>query len=533
MMKKYRFFTAIGLMAALLFTACSQDELTDDNALPEGKYPLEIASVTMEGESSAQPWGAKEAQTRVSENEDGTGSVWETGDEFYVKFQGSDQVGKYRIKDAATGTVKTVTPVYWQSASTEQTIIAWYAPRQEGAIDVSNQTDKLAYVIRAERTATCNNGATVSLQFAHQLAKVRVYLRGTAYEGNATGVTLSYPASYTLTEGKVAQATSATNGTIQMHKPENADYYEASVLPGQIATNGNPFTVTLNDGKTASVDLSAPLTLTEGSKHDVTLRLHKQGTTEIDLSSWNGNPINDNGIYYFTGTGSTPIQVTGGSPNIYLEDATVSVGVGPAINIAAGNPTIHVVGADNSVKSSDSGAGIYVAEGHTVTIKGRSRDDALTAQGHQNAAGVGGYFAYYSGPSYSCGNIIIQDVTLTAISTQTASGFDYAAGIGAVGNSTVGSISISNAVIYAYGNGAKSFGGAAIGGGVSQISDSNQTAYNITISESELHLSRKSTFASYIGAGGSQTNPANYNIISTASITDSVIYDENGNELTQ
>lgn len=46
------------MATALLLTACSQDEMTDGNTLPEGKYPLQIASVTMNVESSEQPWGA-------------------------------------------------------------------------------------------------------------------------------------------------------------------------------------------------------------------------------------------------------------------------------------------------------------------------------------------------------------------------------------------------------------------------------------------------------------------------------------------
>ena len=35
-----------GLMAALLLSACSQDELAENStALPEGEYPLQIGSV--------------------------------------------------------------------------------------------------------------------------------------------------------------------------------------------------------------------------------------------------------------------------------------------------------------------------------------------------------------------------------------------------------------------------------------------------------------------------------------------------------
>lgn len=45
-----------GAAALLLLAACTQDELAGDGTqLPEGKYPLEIASVTMSVEESKQP----------------------------------------------------------------------------------------------------------------------------------------------------------------------------------------------------------------------------------------------------------------------------------------------------------------------------------------------------------------------------------------------------------------------------------------------------------------------------------------------
>ena len=88
----------------LLLAACTKDEATDPDALPEGKYPLQIASVAMSVESSEQPW------TRVSEKTDDNSSVWETGDVFYVKFDGYDDVGKYRIKNDGTVEAGTALP---------------------------------------------------------------------------------------------------------------------------------------------------------------------------------------------------------------------------------------------------------------------------------------------------------------------------------------------------------------------------------------------------------------------------------------
>ena len=40
-------------MAAILFTACTQDELAEQgNTLPDGEYPLQIGSVNITAEAS-------------------------------------------------------------------------------------------------------------------------------------------------------------------------------------------------------------------------------------------------------------------------------------------------------------------------------------------------------------------------------------------------------------------------------------------------------------------------------------------------
>ena len=106
-------------MAAILFTACTQDELSSptggvEGALPDGEYPLQIGRVSITAEASEEPW------TRVTEKPDGSGSVFQGGEEFYVKFEGSDEVGIYKITDAATGAVKDVKPIYWKSQAAAQ-----------------------------------------------------------------------------------------------------------------------------------------------------------------------------------------------------------------------------------------------------------------------------------------------------------------------------------------------------------------------------------------------------------------------------
>ena len=526
-MKKNRLFTTICLMAAILFTACTQDELAEQgNTLPDGEYPLQIGSVSITAEASEEPW------TRVSESTDGKSSVWETNDEFYVKFEGSDEVGIYKITDAATGAVEPVKSIYWKNTQPAN-IIAWYAspqPNSANRMNLRNQDDGLPYVLRA----TADNASydtPVSLQFTHQLAKVRVVTKGTV---NVRHIAVTNaPLGCSVQDGIV---TSGVNEPVDNYLYETkyegiGTCWEICLPPCSV----QQFMVMSEAGGSSYFDIDNSVTLEAGKVHTITITAVIDGTQTIDLSTLTDTRvINDNGTYYVTGTGQYGIRVTNGNPNIYLEDAQISVSGGHAISITDNaSPTIHVAGTDNSVSvnSSTYGAGIYVDETSSVTIKGTSTSDALTVTGGSGSAGIGGYTSS-DYDSHPCGNISIDNVTLNVTSTRPAVTGGYAAAIGACGDETVGSITISNAVINANSGGLVNQSGASIGGGT--YNAIGQTSFDITISNSELHLSKDCSYASYIGQGGAMgAMESNYAIISTAKITNSTIHNESGTEITQ
>ena len=121
-MKNNRLFTTICLMAALLLSACSQDELAEQgNTLPDGEYPLRIGSVTLTAEVSEQPW------TRVTEKPDGSGSVFQDEDRIGVRIGDNEEMGIYIIKvdDAGNVTITPDKPVYWTSTAPTY-VTAWY-----------------------------------------------------------------------------------------------------------------------------------------------------------------------------------------------------------------------------------------------------------------------------------------------------------------------------------------------------------------------------------------------------------------------
>ena len=498
-------------MAAILFTACTQDELAEQGtALPDGEYPLQIGSVSITAEASEEPW------TRVTEKPDGSGSVWQPDDAITVSLDGETATYTY---DGSAWTSDT--PLYWKNTQTAE-VTAWY-PATDGVVNLSDQDrNGLTYVLRG--TGTGNHQSPVTLKFEHQLAKVRVVAKGTAEVRDIS--IWNVPTICYIEEGKITGQDNSTTGIIPMLSVEREGIgacWEASVGPD---VEIKYFSL---DGM--NCELTSPVTTQAGALHTITWTVNNEETTTIDLSN-SDYTINGDGTYYFSGTGSHAIRVTGGNPEIYLEDAQINVSDGNAIDITGGNPTIHIKGNDNEVSSSG-GAGIYVAENSTVTIQGNSTEDALTCEGNNLNAGIGGYMID-NNTAYNCGNIVIDNVTLTARSGQTSNVGNYAAGIGAAANAKVGSISISNAIIYADGGGDNStMGAAAIGGGIDYLNLSGQTEFDITISNSTIHATRGCSYASYIGAGGWHGGTAGYNIISTANITGSIIYDESGTEITQ
>ena len=469
----------------LLFTACTQDELAEQgNTLPDGEYPLQIGSVTITAESSEEPW------TRVAENEtDGMGSHWTGGEEFYVKFEGSDEVGIYKITDAATGAVVPVKSIYWKNTQPAN-IIAWYAKPQLNAnnwLFLRDQDNGLAYVLRA----TADNASydtPVSLQFTHQLAKVRVVTKGTV-DVRHIAVT-NAPTGCSVQDGIV---TSGVNEPVDNYLYETeyegiGTCWEICLPPCSVQR----FMVMSEAGGSSYFDIDNSVTLEAGKVHTITITAVIDGTQTIDLSTLTDTRvINDNGTYYVTGTGQYGIRVTNGNPNIYLEDAQISVSGGNAIDITGGNPTIHVKGNDNEVSSSD-GAGIYVAEGSTVTITGRDRNDVLTARAGGDAAGIGG-----CSNNQNCGSINISNVTVIARSSNL---LYCSPGIGSTQTYQCGDITIDNATVHAYGTEMSICGCPGIGAGLDISGSTGTTPPNVTIrNNSEVHTHRGNSYADYIG----------------------------------
>lgn len=434
-------------LAAIALTACTQDELAENStALPEGEYPLQIGSVSLTAEVSEQPW------TRVSENPaDGMSSVWQGDERIGVRIGDNEETGIYVVKVDAEGTVMEIIPekaVYWKD-NQPATVTAWYPVDEE--LNFTHQDNGLTYLLKAEEVEA-GFDKPANLAFSHQLAKVRVKLTGDK-AGEVQAVTVrSYEG--TNNEQGTPNGRIGTDVYVPMLKAIYGDetYWEANLLDGHLEAD-NTFRLS-SDGKNfVQAKLTANVDITPGHVHTIIISVNPaipEGTPEI-TDATTGN-ISGTDAYVVRGNNrTTPINITGGSPTIYLDGATVAVGNGSAINITNNaTPIIYVVGEGNTI-SSGNGAGIYVEQGSIVTITGRSQGDKLTVRGSNGSSGIGGYVIDMVYGTYAnCGNINISNVSITSYGSSDLNG-DISPGIGSAGHAACGTITIEKAIVHAFG----------------------------------------------------------------------------------
>ena len=273
MKKRHSIRILLAAAALLLATAaCTKDELADGDRLPEGQYPLQIAAVTLSVEGGeAQPWGAP--QTRVSENADGTGSVWEWDGSEMIGVQLGDKTTTYTLN--TDHTLLADRQLYWTSTAPNQPVTAWY-PATDGTLDLRDQdTNGLAYLLHG--TGTGDYLTPVTLTFTHSLAKVRVTPTGDAL-GEVQSLQLYTYTQCTYEKGEVVQG--SQESWIEMKPCEYTENgatincWEANVVPGYTITK----LMANNDNKER--DLSAAITPEAGKFYNITLNKDKGYTDD-------------------------------------------------------------------------------------------------------------------------------------------------------------------------------------------------------------------------------------------------------------
>lgn len=350
-MNKRTLLSILPAAALLLLSACTQDEPGGQgNELPYGEYPLQIGGVTLDVESSAESWSAEGPQTRVAENDNGTGSVWQWNGSEMIGVRLGDETTTYTLN--ADKTLTTDQQLYWTSTA-PTTVTAWY-PTDE-TVNLSDQSEGLAYMLKAEVPgATYDNKITLS--FKHQLAKVRVVLSGTQASLAQSVEVYGYT---TCTNNEGAPIAGDTQGWLKMKHTtytDGTECWEANVVPATITLDNF---VRIN-GQTAKINEDFPTTLASGNMYTIDLTVGEEITV---ITEDNCQNINGDGYYRVSGGFGQTITVTGDNPTIYLENANISVDNGIGINITGGSAALKVQG-NNSV-SSGNNTGIGMGYGNT------------------------------------------------------------------------------------------------------------------------------------------------------------------------
>lgn len=445
--------TKFYLLSVLLSLAsCSQDELAEQGTiLPDGMYPMTFTAVQVAPENMSQ--------TRVSDNTDDLSSQWEDGDVIKVTVSGTGNDKETACTLDGSGNITDYNPqLYWQNTNSV-TVNAWYSniagqnTVTENTVSLADQSDRLAYVLKAAETTAQYKDQNIKLKFSHQLAKIRVKLENGTYQGDLSKATVKVKdnTSCTITNGDVSEGSEV--GYITMCK--NGEYYEANLVPGTLQAS-EAFEISTGD-KTTKASLKGDVSLEKGQVHEITINVKQATLKPIDGKF----TVNGGNVLIKDHTGNEPIVVNGNA-TITLDNVKLTTEV-TAMEINNGaTVTLNVVGTNNSLVSTN-GSGIGAHENCNITIQGdgtgNSKLTVSAGEGHN--VGIGFILKEGQGP-YNYGNIEISDVSLSV--TASAGGSEHAgAAIGVTGSLygwvaqiVTGNITINNSDVTA-----NSKGGAA------------------------------------------------------------------------
>ena len=265
---RHRLF--IPAATALLFAlaACTQDELADDNHLPEGEYPVVIRATGLSVETT--PLAAP--STRATVDGDWQGVQ-------IVALKLGDAVKEYTVTTSTDFKSATLSrenaPHYWTSRD-PITVSAWWPfdnadITQMPAVKVAEDQSKLADFQNSDFISAENRKVEFSnptLEFNHRTARVAIELKP------GTGFTSVASATVSLV------SLSADNGNPTAIKTYNAsgNTYEALTAPQTVAA-GKPFVkVELGSG-TFYFRPQNNVVLAAGNRYTYTVKVNATGLT--------------------------------------------------------------------------------------------------------------------------------------------------------------------------------------------------------------------------------------------------------------
>ena len=267
-MKRATIHTSAAIALLLGLAACTQDELADDNRLPEGEYPVVIRATGLSVE--ATPQAAPSTRATVDGDWQGVTSV---------ALKTGDAVKEYTVTASTDFKSATLSrendPHYWTSRD-PITVSAWWPfdnadITQMPAVKVAEDQSQLADFQNSDFISAENQTVKFddpTLEFTHRTARVAIDLKpGTGFTSVA-GATVSLV------------SLSADNGNPTAIKTYNAsgNTYEALTAPQTVAA-GKPFVRVELGGGTFYFRPQNNVVLEAGSRYKYTVKVNATGLT--------------------------------------------------------------------------------------------------------------------------------------------------------------------------------------------------------------------------------------------------------------
>lgn len=265
---KTRFFALAAL--ALSLAACTQDELADDNRLPEGEYPVVIRATGLSVE--ATPQAAPSTRATVDGDWQGVQTV---------ALKMGDAVKEYTVTATDADGYKSATlsrtddPHYWTSRD-PITVSAWWPIDKADitrmpAVKVAEDQSTLAafqgsdFISAIDRTVEFDDP---KLTLTHRTARVAIELKpGTGFT-SVDGATVSLVSLSADNENPTAIKTYHASG----------NSYEALTAPQTVA-KGEPFIRVELGGGTFYFRPQNDVVLEAGSRYIYTVKVNATGLT--------------------------------------------------------------------------------------------------------------------------------------------------------------------------------------------------------------------------------------------------------------
>ena len=380
---RHRLF--IPAATALLFAlaACTQDELADDNRLPEGEYPVVIRATGLSVE--ATPLAAHSTRAAVDGDWQGVTSV---------ALKIGDAVKEYTVTASTDFKSATLSrendPYYWTSRD-PITVSAWWPFNkaditQMPAVKVAEDQSKLAdfqnsdFISAENRKVEFNNP---TLEFTHRTARVTIELKP------GTGFTSVAGAMVSLV------SLSADNGNPTAIKTYNAsgNTYEALTAPQTVAA-GKPFVRVELGGGTFYFRPQTNVVLEAGNRYTYTVKVNAtdltlEGCTIGDWADGGGESgaAEDLGYIYDSNTKTYTVYNANGLMNVaeLVNGGKTDINITLDTNIDLTGKDWTPIGTDydNSYKGTFDGGG-HTIKGLTVT----TNDQFVGLFGYLDKAGT-------------------------------------------------------------------------------------------------------------------------------------------------